>query len=73
MQKFSEYLEELADFKRNCTIKFRGDNGAISLIRGTIQNINMEEDGGCIIVAGGIKINISQLIEVNGRQLQNIC
>jgi uncharacterized membrane protein (DUF2068 family) len=73
MENFSEYLEELADFKRSCTIKFRAENGAVSIIQATIQMVEIEGGRGYIKVTGGQKINISQLIEVNGRQVQNIC
>ena len=73
MQNFIEYLEELIDFKRNCSIKFRGDNGGIAMIQTRLLDIHMDGKGGYIQTDGGIRIDISQLIEVNGRLAQNIC
>ena len=73
MEKFIEYLEELADFERSCNIKFKGDNGGIATIHARLRDVYVDEDESYIKTAEGLKINISQLIEVNGRQAQNIC
>lgn len=72
MENFIEYLEELVDLEKSCLIKFKGNNDGISTIQTRLRDINMDEDG-YIKTADGLKINISQLIEVNGRQAQNIC
>ena len=73
MQDFIEYLEELADFERSCEIKFKGDNGGIASIHSRLREVFLGEEASYIRTADGLKINISQLIEVNGRQAQNIC
>ena len=73
MDKFLEYLEELADLKINCSIKFKADNGGVSVIQSRLRDINTKQSQGYIQTAEGLKINISQLIEVNGRQPQNFC
>ena len=73
MESFIEYLEELADFEQNCTIKFRGDNEGISTIQTRLTDIRTGGEEEYIKTADGLKININQLIEVNGRPAQNIC
>jgi hypothetical protein len=73
MEKFIEYLEELVDFERRCSIKFRADNGGVSVIHARLRDINLDEGQAYIKTADGLKINISQLMEVNGRQVQNNC
>lgn len=73
MQNFIEYLEELVDFERHCEIKFRGDNGGIANIHTRLRDINLDEGEEYIKTADGLRININQLVEVNGRQVQNNC
>lgn len=73
MQEFVEYLEELVDFERSCSIKFRGDNGGIAVIQTRLRDIDSEGAEGYIKTAEGLRINLKQLIEVNGRPAQNIC
>lgn len=73
MQNFIEYLEELVDFERNCEIKFKGDNGGIANLHTRLRDINLDEGQPYIKTADGLKIQISQLVEVNGRRVQNNC
>ena len=73
MQDFIEYLEELADFERSCSIKFKGDNGGIATIQARLRDVYLDDGEAYIKTADGLKISISHLIEVNGRQAQNIC
>jgi hypothetical protein len=73
MQAFIEYLEELVDFERNCSIKFRGDNGGIAVIQTRLREIHTDKQEGYIKTVDGLRINLNQLIEVNGRSAQNIC
>jgi hypothetical protein len=73
MQEFIEYLEELVDFERNCSIKFRGDNGGIAVIQTRLRDIHTGDGEGYIKTADGLRINLNQLIDVNGRSAQNIC
>ena len=73
MQEFIEYLEELVDFERNCSIKFRGDNGGIAIIQTRLRDIYTGDGEGYIKTTDGLRISLNQLIEVNGRPAQNIC
>ena len=73
MQNFIEYLEELVDFERSCNIKFIGDNGGVASIHARLRDINLDEGEKYIKTAHGLRINLSQLMEVNGRQAQNNC
>ena len=73
MQNFIEYLEELVDLERPCEIKFKGDNGGIANIHTRLRDINLDEGEEYIKTADGLKININQLVEINGRQVQNNC
>lgn len=73
MQNFIEYLEELVDLEKGCSIKYKADNGGIAIIRTRLRDINIDGEEGYIKTADGLRINISQLIDVNGRQAKNIC
>ena len=73
MQDFIEYLEELVDFERNCTIKFRGENGGLATINARLRDIHITDSDSYIKTADGLRINLSQLVEVNGRPAENIC
>ena len=73
MQNFIEYLEELVDFERICDIKFKGDNGGVATIHTRLRDIRLDEGEEHIKTADGLKINLSQIMEVNGRQAQNNC
>ncbi len=73
MQNFIEYLEELVDLEQGCSIKYKADNGGIAIIRTRLRDINIDGVEGYIKTADGLRINISQLIDVNGRQAKNIC
>ena len=73
MEDFIEYLEEIADQKRSCSIRFKAENGGIAIIQTKVSDVNRDEDEHYIKTIDGLKINISQLVEVNGRFAQNIC
>ena len=73
MEKFIEYLEEIVDLKRSCSIRFNAENGGIAIIQTKLSDINTDIEESYIKTADGLKINISQLIEVNDRPAQNIC
>ena len=73
MENFIEYLEEIVDLKRSCSIRFNAENGGIDIIQTRLSDINTGMEESYIKTADGLKINISQLIEVNGRSAQNIC
>ena len=73
MEKFIEYLEEIVDLKKTCSIMFKSENGGVAAIQTRLYDINLDERDGYIKTAEGLKICISQLVEVNGRVAQNIC
>ena len=73
MESFIEYLEEIVDLKRNCIIRFKAENGGIAIIQTKLSDINRSEEEDYIKTVDGLRINISQLVEVNGRVAQNIC
>ena len=73
MESFIEYLEEIVDLKRSCSIRFRAENGGVAIIQTKLSDVNRSEEEDYIKTVDGLKINISQLVEVNGRVAQNIC
>ena len=73
MESFIEYLEEIVDLKRSCSIRFKAENGGIAVIQTKLSDVNRSEEEDYIKTVDGLKINISQLVEVNGRVAQNIC
>jgi hypothetical protein len=73
MLGFIEYLEELIDLKSRCTITFKADNGGVTSIQDRISDICVEMGNRLIKTAGGLKIEIRQVIEINGRPVQNFC
>ena len=73
MKDFIEYLEEMMDFQRTCNIKFKGDNGGIATINARLRDVHVDEVDIYIKTVDGLKIALSQLIEVNDRPAQNIC
>ena len=73
MENFIEYLEEIVDLKRSCSIRFKAGNGGIAIIQTHLSEVNRGVGDDHIRTIDGLKINISQLVEVNGRPAQNIC
>lgn len=73
MTNFIEYLEEMVDLKKNCSIRFKAGNDGIAVIKTRLSDINSEGGEGYVKTIDGLKININQLIEVNGRPVQNFC
>ena len=73
MESFIEYLEKIVDLKRNCSIRFKAENGGIAIIQTKLSDVNRSEEEDYIKTVDGLRINISQLVEVNGRVAQNIC
>ena len=73
MESFIEYLEEIVDLKRSCSIRFKAENGGIAIIQTKLNDVNRSEKENYIKTVDGLRINISQLVEVNGRVAQNIC
>ena len=70
---FKDYIEELMDLKRPCTIKFRDVQGTVTQVRGRI--VKMEEVSGREIIEtdAGFVIGMDQVISVNDKPQGNYC
>ena len=70
---FKDYIEELMDLKRPCTIKFRDVQGAVTQVTGRI--VKMEEVSGREIIEtdAGFVIGMDQVISVNDKPQGNYC
>ena len=73
MDNFKEYLEEMMDLKRVCTIMFRDVQGAVTTIQGHI--VKMENVSGREIIEtdAGFIIGMDQIQAVNDRVSENYC
>jgi len=73
MDSFKDYLEELMDLKRACTIKFKDVQGAVAMVKGHI--VKMEEVSGRDIIEtdAGFAIGMDQIISVNDKPQENYC
>ena len=72
-ENFKEYLEEIRDLKKVCSISFRDVEGMLTVIRGRI--LKMEEVSGREIIEtdAGFVIGMDQIVAVNDRQQDNYC
>ena len=70
---FRDYLEELMDLKRPCTIKFRDVQGAVTSIKAHIVKMEAVSDREIIETDAGFVIGMDQIISVNDRQQANYC
>ena len=70
---FKDYLEEIRDLKKVCSISFRDLEGMLTVIRGRI--VKMEEVSGREIIEtdAGLAIGMDQIVAVNDRQQDNYC
>ena len=68
-----DYLEELMDLKRTCTIKFRSVEGGVTTIKGHIVKMDNVSGRDIIETDAGFIIGADQILEVNGRNFENIC
>jgi hypothetical protein len=73
MDSRKDYLEELMDLKRDCTIKFRAVDGGISIVKGHIVKIDTVSGRNIIETDAGLTIGDDQILEINGRSFENIC
>ena len=73
METIIDYLEELMDFQRTCTIRFAADNGGIASIRAKLSDVYNDNKEGYIKTTDGLTIKISQVVDINGRSFKNIC
>jgi hypothetical protein len=71
--KFKEYLEEIRDLRKVCSISFRDVEGMLTVIRARI--VKMEEVSGREIIEtdAGFVIGMDQIVAVNDRQHDNYC
>jgi hypothetical protein len=73
MDALKDYLEELMDLKRNCTVTFRNVDGAVSTIKGHIVKMDTVSGRDIIETDAGLVIGTDQLLEINGRHFPTIC
>lgn len=73
MESFKEYLEQLMDLKRPCTINFRDVQGAVTAVKGHIVKMEEVSDREIIETDAGFVIGLDQIISVNDRPQANYC
>ena len=73
MDELKQYLEELMDERRLCSIRFLGDNEAIANIETRILDIDSREGVDYLITEEGLEIRVDRLVEVNGRSFKGLC
>ena len=72
-ESFKEYLEELMDLKRSCTIRFRAVDGGVSEVRGHIMKMETVAGRDMMDTDAGFSIGLDQLVSVNDRPAENYC
>lgn len=73
MESYKEYLEQLMDLKRPCTIKFRDVQGAVTIVKGHIVKMEEVSDREIVETDAGLVIGMDQIISVNDRPQANYC
>ena len=73
MSSLKEYLEELMDLKRDCTIRFRAVDGGVSTIKGHVVKMDTVSHRDIIETDAGLVIGVDQILEINGQTFENIC
>jgi hypothetical protein len=73
MNELKQYLEELMDERRLCTIMFRGENGGLATIKARILELDKRNDKEILITEDGLEISFESLEEVNGRAFKGLC
>ena len=73
MQTFNDYMQELADGRKEADIRFRTVEGAVSQIRAHIIGYDAPAGRAMIETDAGIHIGIDQILEVNGRIQEKDC
>jgi hypothetical protein len=73
MESYKEYLEQLMDLKRPCTIKFRDVQGAVTIVKGHIVKMEEVSDREIVETDAGFVIGMDQIISVNDRPQANYC
>ena len=72
-QGFKDYIEEIRDLKKVCSISFRDVEGMLNLIRGKILKIEEVSGRDIIETDAGFVIGMDQIVAVNDRQQPNYC
>ncbi|MBD0331653.1 MAG: hypothetical protein ICV66_03280 [Chitinophagaceae bacterium] len=70
---FYDELEALATLKKNCEIKFRGDNEGIASIRGKIADLYTHDHVEYMKTDEGLEIRLDRLVEVDGKRPEQYC
>ena len=70
---FIKYLEEQMDLKRDCTITFRFVEGGLTTIKSHIVKITSVSGRHMIETDSGLTIGLDQILEVNGKAVENYC
>ena len=73
MNELKQYLEELMDERRLCTIRFRGENGGLSTIKARILELDERDGRDYLVTEDGLEISFEDLEEVNGRSFSGLC
>ena len=73
MNELKQYLEELMDERRLCTIRFRGENGGLAMIQARILELDSREGKDYLVTEDGLEISFESLEEVNGREFKGLC
>jgi hypothetical protein len=73
MNELKQYLEELMDERRLCSIKFRGENGGLASIHTRILELDYRDGTDYLVTEEGLEISFDSLEEVNGRAFKGLC
>ncbi len=65
---FYDELEALATQKKNCAIRFKGDNEGISSIQAKIADLYTHEHIEYMKTDSGLEIRLDKLVEVDGKK-----
>lgn len=68
-----EYLEELMDLKRICTLRFRAVDGGLTTIKAHIVKLETVSGRDILETDAGLSIGVDQLVSVNDRPAENFC
>ena len=73
MNELKQYLEELMDERRLCTLRFRGENGGLASIKARILELDNRNGKDYLVTEDGLEISLENLEEVNGRAFKGLC
>ena len=69
---FRSYIEDMVVLNMPCIIRFRADNGGVATMEAIITDLYRDEDEEFIMTDKGIRIRLSDVREVSGRE-PDIC